>query len=207
MSGEDKKVCNLLPKQIYIIRHAEKEKNPKFFGCSKRGLARSLFLAGFFLTPSELIFKPDLIYCFNKHKNKNRSVQTATPLYKIGQYKPEQLNTQFNNDEEDTAKMLDSMFHPDNAGKIILCIWEHKIIPRIIRSIGDRLGIRSFSDFKVWSQKPWKGKDDRSLFSLVIIIETASKVLVACSQGDNFTKDESELLSDAKTLGKILFKM
>ena len=60
----------LLPKQIIICRHVNKPRDKSCKGASKAGLARAIYLAGFFTTPNKAFNRVDQIYCFNKPGNK-----------------------------------------------------------------------------------------------------------------------------------------
>jgi hypothetical protein len=209
-----------LPKQLIVIRHGEKNKSAKSKdnpGCSKAGLARANYLADFFLTPNSIFQKPDIIYVFQKTKKPdpllNRSVQLATPLIKIGQYQPNQVNSEFDDGKGDTTKMVNDIFSPSNAGKVVLCIWEHSEIPNIIQEAGKIIAAAQghskplFSHFKGWNLDPTKAKDDGDLYSLTVVINTATSNLVAINQSNNFSKDESVLNPDPTSFTKILFSM
>ena len=214
MADEDKKdIASLLPKQIILCRHVEKGKDKSKLGACVRGLARANYIAGMFLTPNPIFETPNMIYVFQKKNRKdpklNRSMQSAAPLIQAGHYKSEQVNSEFENDDKGTLKMIDSMFSPNNAGKVILCFWEHKILPKIVREIGKRMDKDKpvFKDFLEWNEKPWKGKDDPDLYSLTIVINIASTSLVGINQSNNYSKDGSMLYPDDKSWSKILFKM
>jgi hypothetical protein len=214
MSTEEKKeVTSTLPKQIIICRHIDKVTTGKHkddSGGSKKGLARANYLADFFLTSNPCFNRPDMIYAFSKKKEDyNRSIQAMTPLFKIGQYKPEQFNTQYNDSEGGSQKMIDSLFSPTNAGKTLLLCWEHTILPEIVREIGKRLNPDKhlFKDFKVWNINPTKGKDDTDLYSMVVIINVETSSLIGINQSNDFTVDDSELRPDKKSYTHILYKM
>lgn len=198
------------PKQVIICRHIEKDlKHKDYPGGSKEGLARANYLADLFLNPSPLFNRPDIIYAFNKKGGLlNRSYQAVAPLIKIGQYKVDQVNVQFTDDKEGTSQMIESMFSSTNEGKSIICVWEHSQIPLIIQQIGKRISPDKpvFQDFKEWSLKPWKGKEDDDLYSMVIVIDIASKSLIAFNQSNNFSVDRSVLLPE-EGVPKILYKM
>lgn len=193
-----------LPKQIIILRHVEKDVEKKSNkGASKAGLARANYLADFLLTENPYFSKPDIIYCFNKHQEFNRSVQAMMPTIKIGKYPPECINLKYNNDEEDTNKMILSLFDKENADKVILICWEHKIIPYLVKTIGKILDT-SFKDFKSWNNNPPKDKDQLDNYSLIVVIDIKNKSLIGINQSNNFSDDESFLYPDKV---KVLFKM
>lgn len=200
---EEKK--QTLPKCIILLRHSDKPKKDEY-GCSKRGLARANYLAKYFLTENKYFTKPDVIYAFRKNGRPdvllNRSVQTVTPLYYAGQYKPEQLITLYDNTEKETSKMLEDMFHPKNAGKVILCCWEHKMLPVIVKHIGKIID-KPFKEFVSWNMKPKKA-DDSTLFNMSVIIDIENKSLIGLEQSDKFSDDESYLYDSPI---KELFKM
>lgn len=215
MVTEDKKdIISLLPKQIILCRHIDKGKDKSKPGASVRGLARANYIAGMFLTPNPIFEVPTMIYVFRKKNRKgdkllNRSMQSAAPLIQAGHYKPEQVNSEFDNSDADTLKMIDNMFSAHNSGKVIICFWEHKILPKIVREIGKRMGKDKpvFKDFCEWNEKPWKGKDDPDLYSLTVVINIGTASLIGINQSNNYSKDGSMLYAEPSTFTNILFKM
>jgi len=193
-----------LPKQIIILRHVEKDADKKSNkGASKAGLARANYLADFLLGENPFFSRPDIIYCFNKHNEFNRSVQAMMPTIKIGHYPPECVNLEYNNDEEETNKMIASLFSKENSGKVVLICWEHKIIPYIVKSIGKIINT-NFKEFKSWNNNPPKDKDQPDNYSLTVVINTTTKELIGINQSNKFSPDESVLHPDK--VG-VLFKM
>jgi hypothetical protein len=199
------------PKQIIVIRHAEKDEhehdNP---GASKRGLARANYLADFFLTPNSVFQKPTMIYAFQKKKSKlpllNRSVQLVLPLLQKGQYLPSQFNTDFDDNDADTLSMVENVFQSKNAANVVLIVWEHTQIPNILQEIGKRIHVKSrFHDMRVWSETPWKGKEDSNLYSLTCVVDLQTERLTAINQSNHFSKDDSFLFPDDNSFRKIVF--
>jgi hypothetical protein len=213
MSDQKAVTLNLLPKQIIIVRHAEKERDDHDAeGASKKGLARANYVASLFLTPNPAFEKPDIIYAFQKKHNKepllNRSVQLALPLVNVGRYEvPVQFNTQFEDTPKETVKMIESVFAESNAQKVVLIIWEHAMIPHIVREIGARFQPHKplFKDFKSWSLAPEKKKDDPELYSLILVLDSTLQTLTAYNQSNDFSKDDSMLFPDPHTYTKKLF--
>ena len=184
-----------MPKQIIIIRHGEKTSDKSFYGLSQKGLMRSLYLADYFNNPIEhddkpVFNKPDLIYCFNKHKCINRSKQSMQPLIDSGI----PYNCNFDNDEKQTSLLVYDMFNKEHDDRTVLICWEHKIIPSLIQQIGTMISDKPiFKKFKSWSINPTTGKNDKELYSMTVVINIEDMSLKCVNQSTTFNKHITKL--------------
>ena len=189
------------PKQILIIRHGEKPKDKNFFGLSQQGLARSKYLVDYFTNPIEIdgkqmFEKPDMIFCFDVHDGINRSRQLMQPLIDTGI----PFDDSINNGKNGTSKLVDEIFDDKYENKTILVCWEHKIIPFLVKEIGNKMKIDKFKDFKFWAIDPKNGDkhdDDSSLYSMTVIIDPTANTLNCINQSTDFNKNGS-VLKNAK---------
>jgi hypothetical protein len=136
------------PKQILIIRHAEKTGSKDDTHLSERGKERAAVLDQLFATQRSrpVAFPtPDFIFAANAHKDSNRPVETVTPLSEKLKLT---IDTRFNNKlldredpmnagkKDDAAKVADEVFSmPKYAGKTILISWRHSTIPELAKAL------------------------------------------------------------------------
>jgi len=129
------------PKQILIIRHAEKPDDDADTHLTSRGAARAAALPSLFLIPPTFPTKPapfdtpDFIFATKESKHSNRPVETVTPLAKaLGDMPIQQKDS---NDEH--AKVVERIFAKDKyVGKTILICWHHGTIPELTLAIAGR---------------------------------------------------------------------
>jgi hypothetical protein len=175
------------PKKIYIIRHGEKPDEDSH-DLSIQGVARAHYLTDYWV--NQHVPNPDIIYCFKKNGTENRSDQLMVPLsykYNIP------INSNYT-DKKDEDKLVEDVLS-NNADKIVLICWEHNNIPLIVKLIYDKLSKKNVMNtaFQYWSTDPKNGvsggKNDSSLYSLTLLIDTESLVLTGSNQSDNFMDD------------------
>jgi hypothetical protein len=171
-----------MPKQIVIIRHGEKTKDPNNFGLSQKGFARSLYLVDY-LKNNEMFSTPDKIYCFNTHNGVNRSKQLIQPF--IDKYTIP-CDYQFSDDEKGTTALVKDIMSSENDNYNILICWEHNTIPFLIQQISSK-----FRDFKYWSNDPKHKKTDDDNYTLTVVINNDK--LLCTNQSDDFDKDNRKL--------------
>jgi broad specificity phosphatase PhoE len=115
------------PREVLLIRHAEKEPNSIHLSADgwKRAEALPKLFEGKFP-------KPDFIFATKPSKTSNRPVETVTPLSKTLSLP---VNAVFANAD---FQMLaaDLLTNPRFAGKVVLVCWHHGTIPELARKLG-----------------------------------------------------------------------
>lgn len=117
------------PRQVLIIRHAEKSDLKTDADLNRRGYARAAALPALFPAHFEM---PDFIFASRQSKHSNRPVETLTPLARALQLKIN--NTFADADYRFLAKTL--LSNPIYAGKIVLICWHHENIPGLAHALG-----------------------------------------------------------------------
>ena len=135
------------PKQILIIRHAEKPADEaKSAELSAEGKERAAELHKIFEKSDKRpmpFATPDFIFAAKDSAKSHRPVLTVTALAKTLKLP---LNTEFSND--DPSKLADELFtNPKYAGKVILISWRHGGIP----ALAEKLKANGYSEV-------WKGE-------------------------------------------------
>jgi hypothetical protein len=130
-ADEPKKTDLTFPKQVLIIRHAEKPPPAdKSVHISEQGEMRAKALYQLFeASPNrpDPFPKPDFLFATHKTENSHRPIETATPLAKKLELP---LNDSFrHNANLDLSKELfgDKRY----KGKIVLVCWHHGAIPAL----------------------------------------------------------------------------
>lgn len=133
------------PKQIIIIRHAEKPGDPTAddpadgTNLSTRGFERAAALAVYL--PATFP-RPDFLFATQASKHSNRPVETITPLSEALKLS---IDSQFGDDDYQrlAARLLDDARYAD---KVVLICWHHGKIPHLTAALGARP-----------PQDPWPG--------------------------------------------------
>jgi hypothetical protein len=115
------------PREVLVIRHAEKEANSIHLSADgwKRAEALPKLFDGAFP-------KPDFIFATKPSANSNRPVETVTPLAKT-LHLP--VNADFAN--ADYPKLAaDLLSNPRYSGKVVLICWHHRTLPDLARKLG-----------------------------------------------------------------------
>jgi hypothetical protein len=117
------------PKQILIIRHAEKNDSKADIHLNTRGYQRAAALPTLFPLRFET---PDFLFASRQSKHSNRPVETVTPLASALGLKID------NNYAEEDFRFLSQrlLSKPIYAGKIVLICWHHENIPGLARALG-----------------------------------------------------------------------
>jgi hypothetical protein len=118
------------PKQVLLIRHAEKLPDKSSSALSPEGVKRADALPGLFEVSEKRptpFPTPDFIFAMANEKNSTRPVDTVTPLSK-------KLNLPINSDygKDNQDKLPVGLFeNPKYAGKTVLISWRHKALPKL----------------------------------------------------------------------------
>lgn len=124
-----------LPKQVLIIRHAEKPGDPgaddQIDGpnLSTRGYERAGALAPYVLAR---FGRPDFLFAAQATANSNRPFETITPLSKA-------IGVEINSKhaDKDYGKVAAEILgNPKYAGKLVLVCWHHRRIQDIATALG-----------------------------------------------------------------------
>lgn len=117
------------PKQILLMRHAEKTGSKTDAHLNPRGYQRAAALPRLF--PSRFD-TPEFIFATHATAHSNRPVETVTPLAHALNLS---IDSQFANEEHSKlAKYL--LTKPAHAGQSILVCWHHGQIPHLAKSLG-----------------------------------------------------------------------
>jgi broad specificity phosphatase PhoE len=117
------------PKQILIVRHAEKNGDKSDIHLNARGYARAAALPTLF--PSRFD-TPEFLFASRKSAHSNRPLETITPLATALRLK---IDNTFTN--EDYARLARHVLgKPVHAGKTVLICWHHGNIPALARALG-----------------------------------------------------------------------
>ena len=115
------------PREVLLIRHAEKEANS--IHLSADGWKRAEALPKLF---ERKFPKPDFIFATKPSANSNRPLETVTPLSKALSLP---VGTDFAN--ADYQKLAaDLLTNPRFNGKVVLVCWHHGTIPDLARKLG-----------------------------------------------------------------------
>ncbi len=144
-------VATAQPRQVCIIRHAEKPLEGNHL--SLAGRERAAALVPLFLESPELLeFRlPVAIYAQSQKKETSslRAIETVKPLAESLKLT---INEKFNRDQfrEMVADVLHNSAYKD---RMVLICWEHKIIPEIVKALGVEAGSTKFPDVydRVWT--------------------------------------------------------
>lgn len=117
------------PREILIIRHAEKPNDGKDANLSPRGYARATALVQFF---SASFDTPDYLFTTQKSPHSDRPLETLTPLATA-------LHMTLSSTiaDDDFAVLAQQILtDPQYAGKMIIVCWHHGKIPNLARALG-----------------------------------------------------------------------
>lgn len=117
------------PKQVLIIRHAEKTSPPAGISLNPRGCQRAAALLRLFPSPFDT---PDLILAAAPTKRSNRPAETVAPLAESLHL---EIDTRFAKD--DVLGIASALFtDPAYSAKTILVCWHYRGIPALARALG-----------------------------------------------------------------------
>jgi hypothetical protein len=134
----DSQQRSTLPRQVLIIRHAEKPDDEADIHLASRGAARAAALPALFVIPPTFPTKPaafatpEVIFAAKQSKFSNRSVETVTPLAKALADMP------IDHKRADKAfqALVDDIFSESkHAGKTILICWHHGSLPDLALAV------------------------------------------------------------------------
>ncbi|HEX3656930.1 MAG TPA: hypothetical protein VHV55_14030 [Pirellulales bacterium] len=126
-----------LPRQILIIRHAEKTGNRDDVHLSSEGQARADRLPELFVASAERkipFARPDFLFAAGNKESSSRPVETISPL-------AAKLRLPINSQYHDSAvkELAHELRHnPIYAGKIVLVCWRHDMIPALAQALQAR---------------------------------------------------------------------
>ncbi len=153
----DKGVQNT-PKQVLILRHAEKPIDENDIHLTSRGAARAAALPALFMTSSTFPTKPapfatpEFLFAAKPTKRSNRSVETVTPLAKALADMP--ISQKQAND--DFPEVVEKLFSQEKyVGKTVLICWHHGNIPEMTLAIAAKA--RNRDTFRDQIPKRWDG--------------------------------------------------
>jgi hypothetical protein len=117
------------PKQILLIRHAEKTSDKADAHLDPRGYERAAALPRLFPAQFET---PRFIFATRASAHSNRPYETVSPLARALKLK---INAQFRN--EDYAAFAKYLFStPAYSGATVLVCWHHGHIPALAKALG-----------------------------------------------------------------------
>lgn len=128
--------CNLTaqPREVLLIRHAEKLDDEGDIHLSPAGVKRANALPKLFQKPDDRpnpLPKPNFIFATKKSKHSNRPVETVTPL---AQALKLEIDHRFEDDE--FPKLADELLSKDKyEGTVILICWHHGNIPYLAKKL------------------------------------------------------------------------
>jgi hypothetical protein len=133
-----------LPKQVLLIRHAEKTGSPGDSGLSRRGRARALALVG--ALPAQYGDPDVIVACANVPKS-TRPVDTVRPLAdRLRLPIEDRWNTQ---DHQALAQALQTS-RAFTDRRVLVC-WRHETLPALARALGFPAPIWPRTDYEtVW---------------------------------------------------------
>lgn len=117
------------PREILIIRHAEKPDSADDPNLTPRGYARAVALVQFF---SASFDTPDYLFATQASKHSNRPVETITPLAGA-------LHMPVDSKVADADYLLfaqDILTNPQYTGKMLIICWHHGTIPALAKALG-----------------------------------------------------------------------
>ena len=134
------------PREILIIRHAEKPDNPDESDLTPRGYARAAALVQFFAAS---FATPDYLFATQASKHSNRPVETLTPLATALH-----MTLDFKTADADYLSLAqDILTNPQYAGKMIVICWHHGNIPELAKALGIADPLKAWPDAvfdRVW---------------------------------------------------------
>jgi len=119
----------MTPRQIVILRHAEKPEDPRDPDLSPAGERRASMLAT--LIPQRFP-NPDFLFAAARSNNSNRPAETIAPLAGSLGLK---LNADIA-DQDFEVLAADLLNQPKYNGKLIIVCWHHGHIPGLALSLG-----------------------------------------------------------------------
>ena len=152
----------MTPKQILLMRHAEKPDDPRDPHLSDAGKARAEELAGY--VPKDLGV-PDFLCASSPSKHSVRPIETITPLKnKIGVPIDSSIA-----DQDCPVLAQELLTDPKYDGKLVLICWHHGHLPELAFALGS-------SGANV--PNPW----DPDVFNLILKIDYSRGSKAAVSQ-------------------------
>jgi phosphohistidine phosphatase SixA len=134
-------VTNANAVKIFIMRHAERFDDASLPSLTPKGYERAHKLVPFIC---EKYGKPDFIIAATLYKKNNRPVETVQPLATASHVSIDDSYEATRNTE-----LANELLHnPKYAGKFVLIVWHHSLIPELARALGAPAG--TYPD-------PWKG--------------------------------------------------
>jgi broad specificity phosphatase PhoE len=122
------------PKQVLIIRHGEKPRDPSSIHLSSRGAARARALTSLFQGSSNRFDPPHFLFAARRTKKSNRSVETLQPLSQALELR---IDDTYRDDEYGKlAREIVERSADKYAQKAILICWHHGSIPLIAQGLG-----------------------------------------------------------------------
>ena len=136
-----------LPKQVLIIRHAEKTGLKTDVHLNQRGYERAAALVRLFPATFET---PDVLFAAHRTAYSNRPVETVTPLANALNLK---IDDRFG---EDQYRALAKALHSGAVyrGKTVLVCWHHGRIPALAAALGVKSPPSSWPDGQF--DRAWK---------------------------------------------------
>ncbi len=117
------------PREILIIRHAEKPVSADSPNLTARGYARAAALVQFF---SASFDTPDYLFATQVSKRSNRPVETVTPLATALH-----LGLDSTVADADYASLAQEILtNPKYVGKLLIVCWHHGNIPALAKALG-----------------------------------------------------------------------
>jgi broad specificity phosphatase PhoE len=122
------------PRQILLIRHAEKPDNDQDIHLSPKGKARAEALPWLFRKTADRpdpLPRPDFLFATKESKHSNRPVETVTPLAR-------ELNLFLSADFEDNdfgQLAAELLTNPKYGDKTVLVCWHHGRLPDLARAL------------------------------------------------------------------------
>ncbi len=154
-ADEPKRADKTYPKQVLLIRHAEKPPDEdKSVHLSKQGEERAKALPQLFVkSPTRPIPfpRPDFLFATHNSKSSHRPVETVTPLSrKLGL----PINDAFKNDVPGMRGLSNEVFGKKKyQGKTVLVCWHHGTMPEmagLLRATGYPAKVGSKVFDRVW---------------------------------------------------------
>jgi hypothetical protein len=150
------------PREILMIRHAEKPDEKGDPHLTSRGAARAAALPSLFLIPPTFPTKPptfarpDILFAAKTSGNSSRPIETITPLSRA----LSDLHIHDKHKDDDFQAVADEIFGSPKifGGKTILICWHHGKMPKLARAIagktknGDSLQIPDSIDENVFDR-------------------------------------------------------
>jgi phosphohistidine phosphatase SixA len=123
------RAADIRPKEILLIRHAEKTGDKADADLNPKGYQRAAALTRLF--PGQFA-SPQFIFASARSAHSNRPVETVTPLSRAMKL---QVNTRFAN-EAFAGLARELLTQPKYRGRIVLVCWHHTNIPPLAKALG-----------------------------------------------------------------------